>query len=130
MNISYLMAYGSYLLGGLVMLALFMAIYERVTPYRELQLIREGNVAAALTFGGAVLGFSLALVSSALHTSSLGQYLAWGALAGAVQMVTFFVCAAVLRDFKRHIEQDNRAAGLAMMFAAIATGAVNAACMS
>ena len=33
---------------SLVMLAVFLAIYVRITPYREFALIREGNMAAEI----------------------------------------------------------------------------------
>ena len=35
----------------------YMLIYLRLTPYDELKLIKEGNVAAALSLSGTVLGF-------------------------------------------------------------------------
>ena len=38
----------AYLAVALVLLGLFVAIYIRVTPYREMVLIREGNMAAYL----------------------------------------------------------------------------------
>ena len=41
-----------HLLSGLVMVALFAAIYLRVTPFCERALIRQGLVAPALSFGG------------------------------------------------------------------------------
>jgi hypothetical protein len=41
---------------SLALLAAFLAIYVRITPYREFALIREGNVAASLSLSGAMLG--------------------------------------------------------------------------
>jgi putative membrane protein len=40
-------------IGGII---LFAAIYTAITPYREITLIRDGNTAAAISLGGAILG--------------------------------------------------------------------------
>jgi putative membrane protein len=42
----------AYFAASLAMLAAFVAIYVRVTPYREISLIREGNIAAAASLSG------------------------------------------------------------------------------
>ncbi|AVK72173.1 DUF350 domain-containing protein [Cupriavidus necator] len=65
------LAYLIYIVTSFAMLGLFMLVYTQVTPHREFQLIREGNVAAALSLGGAVLGFSLTLSSSIQHSTSV-----------------------------------------------------------
>ena len=53
-----------YLGVSLAYLALFVALYIRVTPYREMQLIREGNMAASFSLSGAILGFIVPLASA------------------------------------------------------------------
>lgn len=59
-----------YIASALVMLGLFTVIYTGVTRYKEFDLIREGNIAAAMSYGGALVGFSLTLCSSiAVHAS-------------------------------------------------------------
>jgi len=45
----------TYALAALVLVALFVTIYIHITPHREMELIRQGNVAAAVSFGGAVV---------------------------------------------------------------------------
>ena len=49
---------------SLALTALFLAIYVRITPYREFALIRAGNVAAAASLSGALLGFVIPLASA------------------------------------------------------------------
>ncbi|MDX1656950.1 MAG: DUF350 domain-containing protein [Candidatus Competibacteraceae bacterium] len=46
-----------YLLVAFALLWLFKAAYLRVTPYPEIELIRQGNTAAAVSLGGSMLGF-------------------------------------------------------------------------
>ena len=66
-----LLAYLSYVGSGALLLALFTVLYCRVTPLDEMQLIRQHNQAAALSFGGALIGFSLTLASSAWHLNTV-----------------------------------------------------------
>lgn len=130
MNTAFLLGYLSYFGSGIVMMLLFMVIYERVTPYCELALMRQGNRAAALSFGGALLGFTLTLVSSALHAVGWVQFLAWSAVAGLLQLVVFWLVAMVVRQIKLHIENGNVAVGIGLFCASVALGALNAACLS
>ena len=55
-SLSGLPAFLSYFATAIGLLALFLAVYVFITPYREITLIREGNAAAAASLGGAVLG--------------------------------------------------------------------------
>lgn len=130
MTTNFLLSYFAYLGTGIVLMLSFMVVYEWLTPYPELKLIREGNVAAALSFGGAVLGFTFSLASSALHALSWTGFVGWSALAGLMQLVAFLIVALGLRQIRLHIENDNRAVGLAMFFMALAVGALNAAALS
>ena len=49
---------------ALIVAMLFVVIYIWITPYHEFALIRDGNAAAAISLGGALVGFSLPLASS------------------------------------------------------------------
>ncbi|MFH7234241.1 DUF350 domain-containing protein, partial [Klebsiella pneumoniae] len=49
----------------------FKIVYQVATPYHEKSLIREGNTAAAITLGAALLGYVLPLASALTHTVSL-----------------------------------------------------------
>ena len=51
--------------------ALFIALYMAVTSHHETTLIKQGNSAAAISLGGAVLGFTLPLASVIVHSVSL-----------------------------------------------------------
>ena len=68
------LAYLIYIATSFAMLGLFLLVYTRVTPHREFTLIREGNIAAALSLGGAVLGFSLTLSSSIQHNATFATF--------------------------------------------------------
>ena len=60
---------------SIVLIAVFIAIYTAITPYREVALIRAGNTAAAVSLGGALLGFSLPLAQAVAQSGDLDDML-------------------------------------------------------
>ena len=79
----------AYLAVSLALLAAFLAVYVRVTPHREIALIRQGNLAAAFSLSGAVLGFIVPLASAVKHSVSLVDMALWGAVALVVQVAAW-----------------------------------------
>jgi putative membrane protein len=110
---------------------IFKIIYQWVTPYNEGQLIREGNVAAALALGGALVGYVLPLASALSNTVSLVEFCAWAALAGVLQIAAFtLVRVVVMKDVAARIEKGEVAAGVYLLSISLAVGVLNAACMT
>lgn len=124
---------GSFLLyfgAALAAMAVFVALYMAVTSHHEANLIRQGNTAAAISFAGALVGFTLPLASAIIHSVSLIDMLVWSAIAIVVQLAVFLLVDRLLREISRHIEEGNMAAGTTLAAASIAIGIVNAACMT
>lgn len=119
-----------HLLLAAVLLIVFFIIYTRVTPYNEVLLIRQGNQAAALSLGGAILGFSATIASSLMHTANYQQFFAWAFGAMVVQLLAYLVTTRLLRMSKDQIESNNTAFGGLLGAIALAIGAINAACIS
>ena len=119
-----------HLLLAAVLLIAFFIIYTRVTPYNEVRLIRQGNQAAALSLGGAILGFSATIASSLMHTANYQQFFAWAFGAMVVQLLAYLVTTRLLRMSKDQIESNNTAFGGLLGAIALAIGAINAACIS
>jgi putative membrane protein len=110
---------------------LFKLIYQLVTPYNERRLIREGNVAAAITLGAALIGYILPLASALAHTVSLAEFAAWAVLAGVIQIVAFTVVRQLaMRDLSERVERGELAAAIYMASISIGVGLLNAACMT
>lgn len=110
---------------------LFKIVYQAATPYHERTLIREGNTAAALTLGGALLGYVLPLASALEHTESLVEFASWALLAGVIQIVAFtIVRRMVMRDFSDRIARGEMAAAIYMASISLSVGLINAACMT
>ncbi len=119
-----------YLGVSLAYLALFVALYIRVTPYREMQLIREGNMAASFSLSGAILGFIVPLASAIQHSVSLVDMAIWGLIAMAVQIAAFVVVKICIPSITRDIPENKGAQGFFLGSLSLGVGLLNAACMS
>lgn len=109
---------------------IFIVLYQAVTPHKEVKLIRAGNVAAAVSLAGAVIGFTVPLASVIIHSVSLIDMVIWSAVALVVQVIVFFLANLLLRGLSKRIEEGNAAAGVTVAAASLAIGIVNAASMS
>jgi putative membrane protein len=110
--------------------AIFVVLYMAVTPHNEVTLIKAGNPAAALSFGGTVIGFTLPLTSAIAQNVSLPGTVVWAAVALVVQLAVFLLLNLFLRDLPRRIEQGDLAAGITIAVASVASGMISAACMT
>ncbi|MBM3504160.1 MAG: DUF350 domain-containing protein [Alphaproteobacteria bacterium] len=119
-----------YFASALVAEGVFLLIYLRITPHNEFKLIRAGNVAAAISLGGAVLGFTLPLASTIAHSVSLHDMIAWSVVALVAQLVVFVVLSLAFRDLSRRITDDDRAAGTTLAVTSLTIGVLNAACLT
>ncbi len=115
---------------GLLLLALFVFVYIRITPYKEIALIRAGNVAAAASLGGSIVGFVLPVASSIENSVSLIDMLLWSLVALVVQLIAFVVARAMVPAISKNVEEGQVASGVFLGAIAIALGLLNAACMT
>ena len=119
-----------YIVSALVMLGVFTAIYTAVTHYKEFDLIREGNSAAAMSYGGALVGFSLTLCSSIAVHASFVMFVVWGVAAMVVQIVVYVVVTKAIRGMNDAIAENNIAMGGLIGAISLSAGIVNAACLT
>jgi putative membrane protein len=122
--------YALHLLAAGLLLFVFFLIYCRATPYDELTLIRQGNLAAALTLGGAMIGFSMTVASGLIHTDNLPAFVGWSAAAAAVQLLTYVLVTRLLSMSKQQIESNNVAFGVLIASISLSVGAVSAGALS
>ena len=114
---------------SLALLAVFVAIYVRVTPYREIALIREGNMAAAFSLSGSILGFVVPLASAVQHSVNIVDMAIWGVIALFVQLAAF-VAVKLLIPSRRGHPRRQAAQGFFLGALSLGVGLLNAACMS
>jgi len=110
--------------------AAFVGIYLWITPQRELKLIAQGNLSAAISLSGVILGFVLPIASALAHSVSLGDLASWSAVAFAVQIIAYVVIRLMWRDLKSEVEKDNRAVAVLAAVLSVAAGTLNAAAMT
>jgi putative membrane protein len=115
---------------ALAFVAAFLAIYVRITPYREIALIRSGNAAAAVSLSGSLVGFVLPLASAVIHSVNAWDMALWAAIALLVQLLVYFAVRMLVPDVGRQIPDGKIAAGIFLGATSVAAGILNAACMA
>ncbi len=121
-----LLAFLQYFVAALLLLGAFLAVYVRVTPYNEFELIKQDNAAAAISLAGACIGFALPMAAAIYLTHDLLEMVKWAAITGAAQIAVF----TLLRRFAPAIEQGHTAPAIFMCAMSVATGVLNAVCIS
>lgn len=119
-----------YLASTLALLTVFLFIYARITPYREFQLIREGNIAAAISLSGAMIGFTIPLAKAIAQSGSLLDMLMWGGIALLIQLLAYAMVRLLIPDITKDIPEGKIAQGTFLGMLSLATGILNAACMT
>lgn len=119
-----------YLVLSVALLAAFAWLYDKVTPYDELTLIRNGNTAAAIAYGGAIIGLALPLASAVAHSVNPVDMIIWGVFALAVQVFVYFIVRRLLPQLNDQIPENQCAPAVLLASMSIAAGIVNAACLT
>lgn len=114
----------------LAMLAVAVGIYILSTPYRDIALIRDGNVAAAVSFSGAVLGLALPLAVCMAASVSLWDIVVWGIVTLLLQILAFRITDLLLRDLPRRIIAGEIGPALVLVAIKLAVAFINAAAVS
>ncbi len=121
--------YIAYLLTGLALLALFFVVYTRLTPHEERRQVREGNVAVAIFFSGAMLGFTATIASGILTHVNYASFVGWSVSALVVQLLVYAVLDRTFANLRAALEGGNVAVGTLGGAAALCAGLINAACV-
>lgn len=119
-----------YLAIASVLLAIFVAIYVRITPYREIGLIREGNMAAAFSLSGTLIGMVIPLSNAVEYSVNPVDMAIWGFIALAIQLIVFVIARIALPNIAQDIPAGKQASGFFLGAISIAGGILNAACMT
>lgn len=122
-------AMATHFLAAILILVAGIAIYNAVTPFHELKLIREGNAAAGVSAAGATIGLALPIAGALAGSVNLYDLAVWGTVALAVQLLTFAVVAAIVRRLVESIARGEMAAALLLAGVQISVGLINAAAM-
>ncbi|MNZ99061.1 hypothetical protein D3C78_1183720 [compost metagenome] len=119
-----------YLAGAIVLFHLFKFAYTRITPHKEFALIREGNVAAAVAFAGALIGFAIPASNVIAFSVSILDFIVWAVIAGIVQLLGFLISSVLVKGASERIKNGEVATGIYVAAVSICLGLFNAACMT
>jgi putative membrane protein len=128
--ISSLPAFAGYFATAVGLLAVFLVLYVFVTPYDELALIREGNVAAAISLAGAVVGYALPIAVSVASSHNIAMMIGWGVVACVVQLMAYIVARLALPQINLNIPQGKLASGIFLASLSLGIGILNAGCIA
>ncbi|SEF82016.1 DUF350 domain-containing protein [Bosea lathyri] len=115
---------------SLALVGVYLLIYTLATSHNEFGLIRQNNVAAALSLGLSLTGFALPLSSAVVHSNTILDLTIWGIVAIFVQLVVYVLVRFVLPNLSARIASGELAAALFLGAASLAAGVINAAAMS
>jgi putative membrane protein len=113
-----------------ILLLAAAAIYIALTPHKEISLVRQGNVAAAVDLGGVLVCLAIPLAYSLKGSTSLVDVGLWGVATVAVQLLVFRLVDLVLHDLPRRIKDGEMAAAALLLGAKLATAMIVAAAVA
>ena len=112
------------------MLSAGVTIYHLITPYHELRLIRAGNVAAATSSAGAIVGLAIPLAVCMAQSVSVWDIVVWGVVTLLIQLLAYRVGDALVKDLPGRIENGEMSAAILVVAIKLATALVNAAAIA
>ena len=95
-----------YLLAMTAIYLVGLLVYVKLTPYRELELVQQGNMAAAVTFSSLVVSLSLPLAACMVNKYAIAESVVWGVLSLLLQILLFRVTDAVFKGMPERIENN------------------------
>lgn len=113
-----------------LMLLLGAGLYALLTPYKDLQLIRDGNTAAAISLGGIFVGLALPLGVSMAASTTVLDIVIWAVAVIAVQLLAFRMVDLALRGLPKRIAAGETAAAAFLAAIKLATAIVLAAAVA
>jgi putative membrane protein len=119
-----------HLAATLGLLVLGAVIYAALTPWKEIELIREGNAAAAVAFAGVLVGLAIPLAVSLTSSTSLREIGLWGAATVAIQLLAFRVVDAILNGLPQRIREGEVSAAVLLVGAKLATALILASALA
>ena len=112
------------------MLIVGVWVYTKITPYDEFQLIRQGNVAAALSLSGACVGLALPLAFCMATSVNAVDIVLWGVAAIVIQLIGYRVTDWLLKDLPERIRSGEIGSAILLVGVKLSIAAINAAAIT
>jgi putative membrane protein len=114
----------------LAMLALGVTIYHMITPYHELDLIRGGNNAAAISLSGAIVGLALPLAICMARSVNVWDIIVWGVVTLMIQLLAYRLGDVILKGLPARIKAGEIGAAILLVAIKLAVSMINAAAVA
>ena len=114
----------------LAMLAMGVFFYVKITPYDEIDLVRAGNSAAAVSLAGAIIGLAIPLAFSMASSVTIWEILVWGPVTLFLQLIALRLTDLMLKDLPKRITDGEMGAALLLISIKLAVAAINAAAVT
>lgn len=120
---------------GLLVWLVALIVYELITPIKELEEIRKGNVAVAINFFAVAIALALPIQSVGHSTFNPGDMLLWGGIGAVCQIVVHLIIRVFWKEtygrlVARGDEKPCIASALLLSSVSLVVGMVNAAALS
>lgn len=114
----------------LLILLIGAIIYSILTPYKEIKQIREGNSAAAVGYGGVIVGLAMPLAASMAASTDVREIVLWGGATVILQLFVFRVVDLVLAGLPTRMNEGEVSAAVLLVAAKLATALILAAAVN
>ena len=96
-----------YLVTVAIIFVVGIAIYVRLTPHKELELVQSGNISAAIHFASLVMSLALPIAACLVNKFSLYDVGLWATFSLFLQLFLFRVTDFIIfRGMPERIEKD------------------------
>ncbi|HWE74721.1 MAG TPA: DUF350 domain-containing protein [Stellaceae bacterium] len=113
---------------GLLLAGLWL--YLRFAHCRELELLRQGNMAAAIAFGGQMLALAIPLCAMMANSVNVPDILLWGCITVILQFVAIFCMRRVVPDIRQRVISGETAPAVLYACGQVVTGLLTAAALA
>jgi putative membrane protein len=115
---------------SLALLAAGAVLYAFLTPHKEITQIRDGNAAAALSFGGVIVALALPLALSLTASASALEIVLWGIMTVVVQLLVFRLIDMLFAGLPQRVADGEVSAAALLVSAKLAAAMVLAAAVA
>lgn len=107
-----------------------VGFYVYLAPYSELELIRKGNVAAAIVLAGQTLAIAVPLAAMMANSVNVADIALWGIVTIVLQYIAILATRLLIGRLCAQIDRGDIAAALVLATVQFVAGLLNAAALS
>ncbi|MFZ3578212.1 DUF350 domain-containing protein [Virgibacillus sp. DJP39] len=107
-----------YFVVSVVIVLIGLFIFEVMTQkYKDLEAVKEGNLAVAMSISGKIIGICIILAFAIYHSNEIYETLIWGIYGVVLQMIAYLLFDLFTRKFsvEDQLSKNNMAVGVLSM---------------